>query len=112
MTKKTMMLVLVALLTSPVIVHAATWQEVPLIDSMCSSKFEDDTAEHTVSCAIQCAGSGYGILVDGQFVKFDRRGNELALEALKETTREKDIRVTVEGDLAGDTIEVVKLSIN
>lgn len=106
---KTMMMILVTLLLSPAGLHAATWKSAPLIDSMCSQKFEDKMAEHTVACAIQCAGGGYGVVVDGQFVKFDDQGNELALKALKGTEQKKNIRVTVQGEIEGGTLHVASL---
>ncbi len=80
-----------------------------VIDVMCKGK---DVATHTTKCAIGCAKGGYGLITaDGKFVKFDDAGNEKALAALKATDKEKDLKATVNGKMAGDTIEVKSIEI-
>ena len=82
---------------------AETWNGT-LVDVMCRKM---DLTNHTTECAIKCAKSGYGlVLADGKFVKFDEAGNAKALAALKQTTKEKDLKAKVTGALDGDTVQV------
>jgi hypothetical protein len=66
---------------------------------------------HTKSCALMeaCEKSGYGVFVDGKFLKFDAKGNALAKSVLEASTKDKDIEVTVTGSLDGDNIKVTDL---
>jgi hypothetical protein len=76
---------------------------------MCKDK---DVAGHTKKCAMGCAKSGFGLVTsDGKFIKFDETGNTAALEALKATTKDKDLRATVDGTMDGDVIKVQKITI-
>ena len=85
---------------------AATWNGT-LTDVMCKDK---DVANHTKSCALGCAKSGFGVVTaDGKFLKLDEAGNSKALAALKSSSKEKDLKVTVSGDLDGETIKVNSL---
>ena len=80
-----------------------------LSDVMCKGK---DQAEHTAKCAVACAKSGYGLVMsDGSFVKFDKEGDAKALAALKETSKEKDLKAKVTGTREGDTIKVESVEI-
>ena len=82
---------------------AETWTGT-LVDVMCKGK---DLSSHTAKCAINCARSGYGVVLsDGKFVKLDEGGNAKALAALKSTSTEKDLKVKVTGALDGDTVKV------
>jgi hypothetical protein len=102
-----------------------------LLDKDCSSKAEETittgspdgpaieggmlAAEaHTREClrAPACEKSGYGVYTpDGKFMQFDAAGNRKAVEALKLSKRESDIRVQVTGEIQGDTIKVVTLKL-
>ncbi len=68
--------------------------------------------EHTVACLKACEASGYGIsILDSnlgfyKFTKFDAKGNELAIELLKKTTKEKGIEIDVKGTRGEDDIKV------
>lgn len=94
-------LVMLAGLVAPL--FAETWSGT-LVDVMCKGK---DLAGHTTKCAIGCAKSGYGVvLADGKFMKFDEAGNAKTLAALKATTKEKDLKVKVDGKLDAETIQV------
>ena len=54
---------------------AETWTNVPVIDTNCLAKVKADPDKHPVSCALQCAKGGYGLLMtDGTYLKFDARG--------------------------------------
>lgn len=81
----------------------ASWSGT-LVDVMCKGK---DLAGHTAKCGVACAKSGYGlVLADGKFVKFDESGNAKALAALKATSKEKDLKAKITGELDGDTVKV------
>jgi hypothetical protein len=92
--------------------YAEEWTNVALVDHHCLSKVKADPDSHPTSCLIQCAKSGYGILTtDGTWLKFDKAGNEKALEALKATDKKDHIRVNVTGELKDGEIMVSELSI-
>jgi hypothetical protein len=69
--------------------------------------------KHTVACLKepQCVASGYGILTKGAdktytFHKFDKKGNELALELIKKTQKKDSLSVTVTGQMKDGIINV------
>ncbi|HYM19704.1 MAG TPA: hypothetical protein VEW28_01735 [Candidatus Kapabacteria bacterium] len=85
-----------------------------LCDSHCSAKMKGDMMKaqgHTKSCMTDemCAASGYGMMSDGKYYKFDKNGNKLAADWLKGTTRDKDMEVQVTGTLKGNKISVTDL---
>lgn len=81
-----------------------------LVDVMCKDK---DLANHTRQCAINCSKSGYGlVLADGKFYKLDEAGNTKALEALKASSKEKDLKATVTGKLEGEVIQVESVKLD
>lgn len=81
-----------------------------LVDVMCKGK---DLAGHTRNCALGCAKSGFAVVLsDGRFLKLDEAGNGKALAALKASTKEKDLKVTVGGKLDGETIQVESLNLD
>ena len=102
-----------------------------LLDKDCSSQAEESISSgspdgpsiqggmlaaeaHTREClrAPQCEKSGYGVYTaDGKFLVFDGAGNRKAIEALKLSKRETDIRVEVSGEIQGATIKVVTLKL-
>src|SRR5437870_1405548 len=80
-----------------------------LVDVMCKGK---DLSSHTSKCAVNCAKSGYGlVLSDGKFVKFDEGGNAKALATLKSTAKESDLKAKVSGSLDGDTVKVTSIEL-
>ena len=82
---------------------AGSWSGT-VVDVMCKGK---DVANHTKECALGCSKSGYGLVTsDGQFYKFDESGNAKAVSALKQTTKDKDLKATVSGTMDGDVIKV------
>ena len=106
--KKVALLAILAM-AAPLVLHAEVWKNVSLMDSMCASKdkVKKDPDSHAASCAVQCAKSGFGVLsADGKYLKFDQAGNDQVLAALKSTKKTDHLRVTVDGSLKGDTIEV------
>ena len=87
---------------------AGSWNGT-VVDVMCKGK---DVASHTKECALGCAKSGFGLVTsDGQFYKFDEKGNSEALAALKKTSKEKDLRAVVTGTMDGDVIKVESIQI-
>lgn len=82
-----------------------------LIDAMCGEKVAanaEKVANHKVSCARMdnCKESGYGIVVEGKFLKFDAAGDEKAWAVLEKTSKSNDLKVKVTGALEGDTLKV------
>jgi hypothetical protein len=67
--------------------------------------------KHTKACALEddCAASGYGLVMDGKFFKFDERGDKLAAEYLNKTTKKRDLLVDVKGTLKGEVIDVASI---
>lgn len=106
-------LFLVATLALSAAALAETWKDVPMVDTMCSAKVKANPEKHTAKCALKCADSGFGIVTsDGAYLKFDETGNTKAVAALKATKKTDNLRVTVSGELSGDTIKVASLSMD
>jgi hypothetical protein len=103
----------VALGTFAVVLSAETWTNVSVIDSMCVDKAKGNPDKHTVKCALACEDGGYGILTaDGKFLKFDEGGNAKTVAALQATKKTDALRVTVDGTLSGDEIQVKSLKLD
>ena len=106
---------------------SATQVQGVLIDKQCSSKAETRIVPgprleggiivayvHTKQCALMpaCQKSGYGVFTyDNKFLAFDEAGNRKALEALKATKKEDDLKVEVTGEIQNDTIKVTGLKL-
>lgn len=91
---------------------AETWTNVSIVDQNCQSRVAENPDAHKRGCVLKCADSGLGILTaEGDFLKFDAAGNEKAIAALKASDREDNLRVTVEGEQEGDTIQVESISL-
>ncbi|MBZ5588263.1 MAG: hypothetical protein LAO05_06850 [Acidobacteriia bacterium] len=111
--KRLLFIVLIASFILPTIAAAETWSNVPLIDKMCVDKVKADPDKHETSCLLACSKGGYGVLTaEGTWIKFDKKGNEEALKALKATKKTDGIRVTVTGEKEGDMIKVSTLAID
>lgn len=89
-----------------------------LMDKMCSSKAvsggQKAATEHDRECALSpsCQKSGYGVFTsDGKWLTFDEAGNKKALAALKASKKKDDLKVSVMGDVTGDTIKVASLKL-
>lgn len=85
-----------------------------LIDAMCGQKAApnaEKVAGHKVSCAKMdnCKESGYGLVADGKFIKFDAAGDEKAWALLEKTAKTNDLKVKVTGTLEGDTFKVTSI---
>lgn len=74
-----------------------------LMDVMCSGdvKTQADADKHTRECALMehCAASGYGIVIDGKFHKFDAEGSKKAEAIFRDSKKADHITATVEGTL-------------
>lgn len=96
---------------------AAQAQEVKgtLMDIACSSHHATEaeyTEKHDKKCLLMdgCVKSGYSLVTaDKKALKFDAKGNELALEFIKKTDHDKDWKVAINGTVAGDTIAVTDI---
>ena len=68
--------------------------------------------KHSVACGLDeaCMASGYGIIHEGQFVKFDDAGDTMAAEYLKNLTKKNDVLVEVSGTLDGSILKVSKIT--
>jgi hypothetical protein len=87
-----------------------------LVDHMCATNMVKKgpeeamlkAAKHTRSCALDetCMESGYGIMSQGKWYKFDDKGNKEALALLQKTKSKNDIMVEVTGLHKGDTFDV------
>ncbi len=73
-----------------------------LLDSACGNKIASNLAklqEHTVACALKkpCQESGYGLILDGTFMKFEEAGDKKALAFLQSTDMKSHVKVKVTG---------------
>jgi hypothetical protein len=108
------LLALAAVLALPALAsETKNWQNVSLVDLNCSKKaaVTKDPDTHTRDCALLCSKSGYGVLVDGKYYKFDAAGSDQALAALKASSKKDHLRVDVSGELDGDTLTVASLKL-
>ena len=97
-------------LAMPVMAAAEDWSNVSIIDTNCSDKAKADPDSHTRACALKCAKSGFGILdKDGNYLKFDAKGNQEAVTLLQNSDKKDHLRVNVSGKKEGDTIQVESL---
>lgn len=91
-----------------------TWGNRPLMDASCAGKKDavSNPDKHTRACALQCEKHGYGLVVDGKFLKFDEKGNTLAKEALMKSKAKNHLRATVEGEEKDGVIHVRSLELD
>jgi hypothetical protein len=80
-----------------------------LIDATCGKRLAqspDEAKAHLVSCCLKksCAKSGFGVIVDGKFYKFDKMGDKLAAAILESTDRKSGVRVRVDAHFDADPI--------
>jgi len=87
-----------------------------LIDNSCADSAKDLGArakDHTVSCALMdsCEAAGYSVVTaDNKRYKLTEKGNGMAADLLKNTKTKKGIKVAIEGNVTGDTVDVTKLT--
>ncbi len=90
-----------------------------LVDNACGSgmakKAPDEAmeaaAKHEKSCALKesCQESGFGLMSEGVFYKFDDKGAQTALALMKKTKKKNDIMVAVVGSHEGDILNVTSI---
>lgn len=109
--KKSILGSLVLLIALPL--AAETWKNVSLMDAGCAGKKEAMAApeKHSKSCAMQCSKAGYGVVVGGKFVKFDKHGSELAKAAIQKSEKTSDLRADVTGEMKKGAIAVRSLDL-
>jgi len=110
--KKLTLGILVLALALPL--SAATYKDVALMDAGCSTHKEktDDPDAHTKHCMMKCAEKGgVGAIIDGKFVKFDKKGDELAMEALKKSAKDDHLRADVTGEIKDGVLNVTALEV-
>jgi hypothetical protein len=107
---KRISLLMILALALPALAAAEDWSNVSMIDTKCSAKVKADPDSHTRACAMSCAKSGFGILdKDGNYLKFDDKGNQEAIKLLQNTDKKDHLRVNVSGKKEGDIIQVESL---
>lgn len=99
-------------LALPAFAAAEDWSNVSIVDTQCSTKAKANPDGHTRSCALGCAKSGFGILdKDGNYLKFDAKGNAEAMKLLEGTSKQDHLRVDVSGTKDGSVIHVESLKL-
>jgi hypothetical protein len=110
---KKFVLLTATLMFASLCASAETWQNAPVVDKMCASKAKAEPDKHTRACALQCKGSGYGILTEkGEFLAFDAKGNDKTAAALQSTDKKDHLRATVKGTRYGNTIKVEDMTLD
>ena len=90
-----------------------------LVDNACGTgmakKAPDEAmaeaAKHEKSCALKegCQDSGFGLMSEGVFYKFDDNGAKKALALMKKTKKKNEIMVAVVGNHDGDILKVTSI---
>ena len=105
---------LVLVVAAPASAAEQTWKDVTVIDKMCFAKMKDTPEKHTKDCLLKCESSGYGVITsDGtekKFVKFDSKGNDLTVEALKASKKTAGLKATVVGEMSDGMIKVKSIT--
>jgi hypothetical protein len=59
-----------------------------------------------------CKASGFAVVTpDGKVIKFDAKGNEMAVKALEATSKKDNLTIKVDGKVSGDSIAVTSLNL-
>ncbi len=88
-----------------------------LVDVMCATKHATEAgyvAKHDKKCLLmeECVKSGYSLVTaEGKVLKLDAKGTQLALDLIKNTDRESNWTVAVNGNVSGDTITVASIQL-
>jgi hypothetical protein len=85
-----------------------------LMDKMCSKRMlgnHDKIVKHSKTCLTEeeCSSSGYGLMTDKKFIPFDAKGNEIAANYIKASSKESDFQVEVTGSLKKNKLAVTDL---
>ena len=104
---------------------AATTFKGYLVDKMCATgmvksgdakKATEKAMKHTKACALEddCRASGYGLVIDAKFRKFDEAGDKMAVDKmavdyLTKSKKKDNFLVDVEGTADGELIKVAAI---
>lgn len=115
-----------ALVANPAFAQAqATKYEGYLADVLCATRgtaldgadMMKHPEKHSVACLKEppCVASGFGVLVKGKdetyaFHKFDKKGNELAVQLINKTAKKDGVLVEVTGQLTDGIINVQNIA--
>ena len=109
---KRLVILLSFVLVFPAFAAAESWNNVSIVDTQCSKKVAANPDAHARSCALACAKSGFGVIdKNGQYLKFDSKGNEEATKLLQSSSEKDHLRVNVTGKKQGDIIQVQSLKL-
>ena len=109
---KKLAILLSFVLAFPAFAAAESWNNVSIVDTQCSKKVAANPDAHARSCALACAKSGFGIVdKNGQYLKFDSKGNQEATKLLESSSEKDHLRVNVTGQKQGETIRVKSLKL-
>ena len=92
-------------------------QKGTLMDIACSSHHATEagyTESHDKKCLLMesCVKSGYSLVTaDKKVLKFDAKGNDLALALIKSSDHDKNWKVSVNGKVTGDSIAVSSIAL-
>ena len=112
MKRISLLLALVLTFAFPAFAAAENWTNVSIVDTQCSTKAKASPDAHTRACALACAKSGFGILdKNGNYLKFDSKGNQEATKLLQSSKEKDHLRVNVTGEKQGDVIHVQSLNL-
>ncbi|HEY2860139.1 MAG TPA: hypothetical protein VGJ21_17100 [Terracidiphilus sp.] len=104
---KRICMLLAVMMVLPMVASAEDWTNVGIIDTQCSTKAKANPDAHTRDCALMCLKSGFGIVdKDGNYLKFDAKGNQQATKLIQATSKADHLRVNVSGTREGDVIHV------
>ena len=84
-------------------------EERPLMDPTARTQAREPRRTQR-SCALRCADSGYGIVVDKKFIKVDAKVR--ACQAALEKTEKDHLRVTVDGEMKDGVIAGTALTLD
>jgi hypothetical protein len=115
-----------ALVANPAFAQAqATKYEGYLADVLCATRgtaldgadMMKHPEKHSVACLKEppCVASGFGVFVKGKdetyaFHKFDKKGNELAVQLINKTAKKDGVLVEVTGQLTDGIINVQNIA--
>ncbi|HEY9787857.1 MAG TPA: hypothetical protein V6D17_20890 [Candidatus Obscuribacterales bacterium] len=89
-----------------------------LIDRQCADSIRQDNnpktfvMHHTKDCALMpnCRARGYALFADGKLYELDRKGNELAIQLLSSTKKERGFYVRVKAVSRGSLLKVKSMT--
>ena len=81
-----------------------------VVDQMCGGKMaakenaQTKAEGHTKDCALNesCSSSGYGIMSEGKYYKFDEKGSATAKAMIEKSKREKGLFFVAKGTVGDD----------